>query len=75
MKQLSKFRRATVAFALTAAAFTPVMAQKVSMETATATSVVGLMPQSMAPIWSEAGRQHEGPLGVHSIQLSSDRLG
>ena len=63
MKQLSKFRRATVAFALTAAALTPVMAQKVSMETATATSVVGLMPQSMAPIWSEAGMGIELAMG------------
>ena len=63
MKQLSKFRHATVAFALTAVALTPAMAQKVSMETATATSVVGLMPQSMAPIWSEAGMGIELAMG------------
>lgn len=63
MKQLNKFWHSTVALVLTTVAFAPAMAQKVSMETATASSVVGLMPQSMAPIWSEAGVSIELAMG------------
>lgn len=48
-------RHALVAAALGAAAFGPVWAASISMETATANSVVGLMPQSMAPIWAKKG--------------------
>ncbi|HPE60619.1 MAG TPA: TAXI family TRAP transporter solute-binding subunit [Thiolinea sp.] len=33
----------------------PVWAAKVSMETATSNSVLGLLPQTMAPYWSRAG--------------------
>lgn len=42
----------------------PSWAGKVSMETATANSVVGLMPQGMAPIWSKAGME---------VQLAMDQ--
>ncbi len=51
------------ALALAAALTAPVHAAKVSMETATANSVVGLMPQTMAPIWSKAGVDVELAMG------------
>jgi len=38
-------------------------AAKVSMETATANSVVGLMPQTMAPLWAKAGIDIELAMG------------
>lgn len=37
----------------------PAMAEKVSMESATANSVVGLMPQTMAAAWAKAGVEIE----------------
>jgi TRAP transporter TAXI family solute receptor len=40
-----------------------VWAAKISMETATANSVVGLMPQAMAPIWDKAGISVELAMG------------
>ncbi len=49
----------TMAMAFVAPAF----AEKVSMETATANSVVGLMPQSMAPIWAKANVDVELAMG------------
>ena len=55
MKKIQMARRALVAGVLGWAAMTPVWAASVSMETATANSVVGLMPQSMAPIWAKNG--------------------
>ena len=55
MKPFKHLRSAAAIFILTTTAGTPVLAQKVSMETASASSVVGLMPQSMAPIWSNTG--------------------
>lgn len=48
---------------LVVAAATPAWAAKVSMETATANSVVGLMPQAMAPIWADAGIDVELAMG------------
>lgn len=41
----------------------PVWAEKVSMESASANSVVGLLPQAMAPHWSKAGLDVELALG------------
>ncbi|MEZ5477117.1 MAG: TAXI family TRAP transporter solute-binding subunit [Thiolinea sp.] len=41
----------------------PVLAEKVSMETGGANSVVGLLPQAMAPHWSRAGVDVELALG------------
>ena len=55
MKKIQMARRALVLGVLGLAAMTPVWAASVSMETATANSVVGLMPQSMAPIWAKNG--------------------
>ena len=55
MKQFKHLRSATAIFILAMTAVTPVLAQKVSMETASAASVVGLLPQAMAPIWSKTG--------------------
>lgn len=53
-----------VATSAVAVAFAgPALAEKVSMETATANSVVGLMPQSMAPIWAKAGVDVELAMG------------
>ena len=54
MKQM-QWRQALVGLGVVAAAMAPAWAAKVSMETATARSVVGLMPQSMASIWAENG--------------------
>lgn len=56
-------RRVFAATALGVAAFTPAWAAKVSMETATANSVVGVMPQSMAPIWVKNGLDVELAMG------------
>jgi hypothetical protein len=53
----------TGAVALSAALALPAHAAKVSMETATANSVVGLMPQTMAPIWAKAGVDVELAMG------------
>jgi uncharacterized protein len=52
-----------LALALSAAAALPAWAGKVSMETATANSVVGLMPQSMASVWAKAGVDVELAMG------------
>ncbi|MEZ5535646.1 MAG: TAXI family TRAP transporter solute-binding subunit [Thiolinea sp.] len=41
----------------------PVLAEKVSMESGGANSVVGLLPQAMAPHWAEAGVDVELALG------------
>ena len=49
------WRHAVAGLGLVAAAVTPTWAAKVSMETATARSVVGLAPQAMASIWAAAG--------------------
>ncbi len=57
------WRHALTGMALVMAASAPVWAAKVSMETATANSVVGLMPQAMAPIWAEAGIDVELAMG------------
>ena len=56
-------KRWTAVLTMGAAVAMPTWAAKVSMETATANSVVGLMPQSMAPIWSEAGLDVELAMG------------
>lgn len=56
-------RRALAATAVGLAAFSPAWAAKVSMETTTAASVVGLMPQSMAPIWAKSGLDIELAMG------------
>lgn len=55
MKNLHFTRRVLVVGALGMAAALPAWAAQVSMETATPNSVVGLMPQSMAPIWAKKG--------------------
>ena len=41
----------------------PVLAERISMESASANSVVGLLPQAMAPSWSKAGLDIELALG------------
>ncbi len=56
-----RIHRALLGLLLVASAST--WASKVSMETATANSVVGLMPQAMAPIWSKAGISVELAMG------------
>lgn len=58
MKNLNFTRRAVVMGAMGAmglATVLPTWAAQVSMESATANSVVGLMPQAMAPIWAKKG--------------------
>lgn len=56
-------RRTLVIAALGLTANTPGWAAKVSMESATAGSVTGLLPQAMAPIWSKAGVDVELAMG------------
>ena len=56
-------RRLAVTLAALALAATGAQAQKVSMETTAANSVVGLMPQSMAPLWAKAGIDVELAMG------------
>lgn len=55
MKNLHFTRRVLVVGALGLVAGLPAWAGQVSMETATPNSVVGLMPQAMAPIWAKKG--------------------
>ena len=52
-----------LALALVACSALGAQAQKVSMETTAANSVVGLMPQSMAPLWAKAGVDVELAMG------------
>lgn len=52
-----------LAVALLACSALGAQAQKVSMETTAANSVVGLMPQSMAPLWAKAGVDVELAMG------------
>lgn len=52
-----------LAVALLACTALGAQAQKVSMETTAANSVVGLMPQSMAPLWAKAGVDVELAMG------------
>ena len=55
--------RLALALAALTLAATSAQAQKISMETTAANSVVGLMPQSMAPMWSKAGLDVELAMG------------
>lgn len=55
--------RLTFTLAALGLALTGAQAQKVSMETTAANSVVGLMPQSMAPLWAKAGLDVELAMG------------
>ncbi|MEZ5644215.1 MAG: TAXI family TRAP transporter solute-binding subunit [Burkholderiaceae bacterium] len=48
-------RFALVAAVVGVTSLSPVWAARISMESTTANSVVGLMPQSMAPIWAKNG--------------------
>lgn len=71
-------RQLLCALALGAAAVAPSWAAKISMETATANSVVGLMPQSMAPVWAKAGLDIELAMGQtltkSLLKMAQDKL-
>jgi uncharacterized protein len=60
---MHRLKQWTTLVALGAAIAAPAWAAKISMETATANSVVGLMPQSMAPLWAKAGIDVELAMG------------
>jgi uncharacterized protein len=52
LKSVKVFAAASV---LAGAGMAPAWAEKISMESASANSVVGMMPQAMAPHWAKAG--------------------
>lgn len=53
--QFNRVTKAIAAGLLGGLMLAPAWADKVSMESATTNSVVGLMPQTMAPVWAKAG--------------------
>ncbi len=64
----------TLALSLAALAATAAHAAKVSMETTAPNSVVGLMPQSMAPFWAKAGLDVELAMG-QTLSKSQLKIG